>query len=165
MRNGTATFANGPANLLNNEPKNPPDWISLEMWALESFISVDILLLKAFLSFVFCLVVSSLVVSNNSWGRSFPSNIFELILKVVPVLFLTAVFSFVSCVFVNFTFIYCIQQFICNCNTFVVPLENCQTVSFFWLFESVVNYYSCIFYCWFYFTSRNILLNYSWISI
>ena len=24
---GTATFINGPANLLNNEPKNPLDWI------------------------------------------------------------------------------------------------------------------------------------------
>ena len=22
---GTATFINGPANLLNNDPKNPPD--------------------------------------------------------------------------------------------------------------------------------------------
>ena len=32
-----ATFTNGPANLLNNDPKNPPDWIILEIWALESF--------------------------------------------------------------------------------------------------------------------------------
>ena len=28
---GTATFVNGPANLLNNDPKNPPDWIILEI--------------------------------------------------------------------------------------------------------------------------------------
>ena len=34
---GIATFINGPANLLNNYPKNPPDWIILEMWALEKF--------------------------------------------------------------------------------------------------------------------------------
>ena len=27
-----ATFINGPANLLNNNPKNPPDWIILEIW-------------------------------------------------------------------------------------------------------------------------------------
>ena len=24
---GTANFINGPANLLNDDPKNPPDWI------------------------------------------------------------------------------------------------------------------------------------------
>ena len=29
---GTATFISGPANLL--DPKNPPDWIILEMSAL-----------------------------------------------------------------------------------------------------------------------------------
>ena len=77
---------------LNNDPKNPPDWIILEIGALESFKSVDILLLKTFFSFVVCLVVS-----HNSCGRSFPLNIFKLILRVVAVLFLTAVFSF-SCV-------------------------------------------------------------------
>ena len=27
---GTATFINGPANLLNNDPKNPPEWIILK---------------------------------------------------------------------------------------------------------------------------------------
>ena len=31
---GIATFINGPAILLNNDPKNPPDWIILEIWAL-----------------------------------------------------------------------------------------------------------------------------------
>ena len=34
---GIASFINGPANLLNKDPKNPPDWIILEIWALESF--------------------------------------------------------------------------------------------------------------------------------
>ena len=29
--NGTATFINGPANLLNKEPKNPPDLIILDI--------------------------------------------------------------------------------------------------------------------------------------
>ena len=38
----TAIFINGQANLLNNDPKNPPDWIILEIWALESFKSVDV---------------------------------------------------------------------------------------------------------------------------
>ena len=28
---GTAIFINGPANLLNNDPKNPPNWIILEI--------------------------------------------------------------------------------------------------------------------------------------
>ena len=30
---GTGTFINGPANSLNNDPKNPPDWIISEIWA------------------------------------------------------------------------------------------------------------------------------------
>ena len=34
---GIATFINGTANLLNNDAKNPPDWIVLEICALESF--------------------------------------------------------------------------------------------------------------------------------
>ena len=55
--NGNAVFDNGPSSLL----KNTPDWIILEIWVLENFKSADILLLKAFLSFVFCLVVN-----NNS---------------------------------------------------------------------------------------------------
>ena len=72
---GIATFIYGPANLLNNDAKNPPDWIILEIWALESFESVDILLFKAFLNFVFCLVVN-----NNSWGKLFSLNIFSKLL-------------------------------------------------------------------------------------
>ena len=76
---GIATFINGLANLLNNDPKNPPDLIILEIWAVESFKSADISLLKAFLSSVFCLVVST-----NSCGKSFPSNT----LNLFPELFL-----------------------------------------------------------------------------
>ena len=86
---GIVIFINGPANLLNNYSKNHPDWIILEIWALKSFKLVDILLLKTFLRFVFWLVVN-----NNSFGKLFQLNIFKLILKVVPVLSLTAVFSF-----------------------------------------------------------------------
>ena len=56
---GIATFISGPASLLNNDPKNPPDWIILEICALESFKSVEILLLKVFLNFVFCLVINN----------------------------------------------------------------------------------------------------------
>ena len=95
----TATFFNGPANLLSNYPTNSPDWIILEISALESFRSVDILLLNTFLSFVFCLIVN-----NNSWGRSFPSSILKLILRVAPTLFLKGVFSFFNRVSDNLTF-------------------------------------------------------------
>ena len=28
---GTTTFINVTANLLSNEPKNPPDWITLDI--------------------------------------------------------------------------------------------------------------------------------------
>ena len=31
---GIATFFNGPASLLNNNSKNPPDWIILELCEL-----------------------------------------------------------------------------------------------------------------------------------
>ena len=78
---------------------DPPDWIILEISALGSFKSVDILLLNAFLNFVFCVVVN-----NKSCVKWFPLNIFKLILKVVPVLSLTAVFSFSSWVSDNLTF-------------------------------------------------------------
>ena len=57
----TATFINEPANVLKNYPKNLSDWIILEIWASESFVSVDILLLSPFPNFVFCLAVN-----NNS---------------------------------------------------------------------------------------------------
>ena len=73
---GITTYINGPANLLNNDPENPRGWIILKIWDLESFKSVDILLLKAFLNFVFVLLF----------------------------LVLTAVFSFFSCVSENLTF-------------------------------------------------------------
>ena len=51
----TAIFINGPADLLNKDPKNPPDLIILLICALESFMSTDVLLLKACLSFDFVL--------------------------------------------------------------------------------------------------------------
>ena len=34
--NGTANFFNGPAILLNNEPKNPPNWIILDTWVYKT---------------------------------------------------------------------------------------------------------------------------------
>ena len=108
--NGTATFIKGPANFLNNEPKNPPDWITLDIWALKSFILIDILFSNAFLNFDFCLVVY-----NNSWSKLSPLNILILILKVSHVLFLTAVFNLFNRESDNLTstlLLYCIQPFI-----------------------------------------------------
>ena len=95
---GTATFVNGPENLLNDDPKIPPDWIILDISALESFISVDIWFSNTFLKIVFCLVVN-----NNSWGKLFPLNILIFTLKVTPVLFLTTDFSLFNCEFDNLT--------------------------------------------------------------
>ena len=77
--NGTAAFINGPANLHNIEPKNPSDWIILDIWALGNFISVGILFSIAFLYLVVCLFVN-----NNSWGKLFPVSILIFILKVNP---------------------------------------------------------------------------------
>ena len=44
------------SKLDNQQSKGPPDWIILDIWALLTFISVDILLAKAFLVLVVCLV-------------------------------------------------------------------------------------------------------------
>ena len=79
---GTATFIDGPANLLSNEPKNPPDWIILDIYVLGRSISVDILFSNAFVNFIFCLVVN-----NNSCVKLFPLNILIFILKLGPVYF------------------------------------------------------------------------------
>ena len=51
--------------LPKQKPKDPPDLITLDIWALVSFISVDILLAKTFLILVVCFVVR-----NNSCGNS-----------------------------------------------------------------------------------------------
>ena len=59
---GTATFINGPTNLLNNDPKKYPDLIILLICALKSFISADVLLLKDFLALFF---VSFLVIIHE----------------------------------------------------------------------------------------------------
>ena len=59
--NGIATFINGPANLLSNLPKNPPDCMNFFILALLNFISVAKLLLIPLRNLVFCLVVN-----NNS---------------------------------------------------------------------------------------------------
>ena len=40
LANGIATFINGPANLLNNLPKNPPDCITFLICVLLNFIAV-----------------------------------------------------------------------------------------------------------------------------
>ena len=84
LTNGIATFINGPANLLNNLPKKPPDCINFFICALLNFISVAKLLLIAFLSLVFCLVVN-----NNSCRSSSLLKFLMLNLNIAPSLDLT----------------------------------------------------------------------------
>ena len=67
-------FINWPTILLNNEPENPPDWIILDIWALESFISVDILFSKAFHNLVFCLVVKGYLCYKTITSQKTPSE-------------------------------------------------------------------------------------------
>ena len=50
----------------NLEPKYPPYWVILDIWALLSFISVDILLAKTFLILVVCFVVRYNSCDNSS---------------------------------------------------------------------------------------------------
>ena len=71
--------------LPNQEPKDQPDWIILDIWAIQSFISVEILLAKAFLTLVVCLVVT-----NNSYRNSLSSKFFLFSLNIAPVLFFPA---------------------------------------------------------------------------
>ena len=89
LANGNATFINGPANLLNNLPKNPPDCIIFFISVLLNFISVAELLLRAFLNLVFCLVVN-----NNSCGSSSLLKFLITNLNVALLLDLTAFFNF-----------------------------------------------------------------------
>ena len=56
---GTATFINGPAILLSNEPKKPPKLVILDIWVLDSFIPADKMFSNAFLGLVFCLAVNN----------------------------------------------------------------------------------------------------------
>ena len=59
-------------NLLDQKPKDLPVWIILDIWALSSFTSVDILLSKVFLTlFVW------LVVKNNLCGNSLSSKLVD----------------------------------------------------------------------------------------
>ena len=84
--------------LANQEAKDPPDWIILDIWASLSFISVEILLGKAFLNFVFYLGDR-----NNLCGNFLCSKFFLLSLNIVLVLFFAADFKFFNCVSVSLT--------------------------------------------------------------
>ena len=123
----------------------------LEIWPIESFISVDILPLNTFVNF-FCLDIN-----NISWSRSSLSNIFKLILKVVPLLFLTLVFSLLSCVSAIFTFDLLYSNLYTNYKTYIFSINRLLLLLF---FKNMVNYQYCICNCCFYFISKNDLLNF-----
>ena len=90
LANGNATFINGPANLLNNLPENPPDCIIFFICALLNLISVAELLLIGLRNLVFCLVVN-----NNSCGFPFLLKFLIPNLNVAPSLDLTVFFKFI----------------------------------------------------------------------
>ena len=62
------------SNLLDQKPKDLPDWIILDIWALLSFTSVDILLSKVFLSLFICLVVKNNLCCNSSSSKLVNQN-------------------------------------------------------------------------------------------
>ena len=55
--------------LPNQEPKDPPDWIILDIWLLLSFISVEILLVKSFFILVVCVTVRNKSCGNSSSSK------------------------------------------------------------------------------------------------
>ena len=58
LAKGIAIFVSASFLKLRNEkPKDPPDWMILDIWALLSFISIDRLLANAFLILVVYLVL------------------------------------------------------------------------------------------------------------
>ena len=77
--------------LPNQEQKDQHDWIILDIWAIQSFISVETLLAKAFLTLVVCRVVT-----NNLCSNSLSSKFFLFSLNIVPVLFFPAKFNLLT---------------------------------------------------------------------
>ena len=70
LAKGIAKFS---SNLLpklpNQEPKDPPDWVILDIWLLPSFISVEILLVKSFFILVVCVIVRNKSCGNSSSSK------------------------------------------------------------------------------------------------
>ena len=88
--------------LPNQEPKDPPNWIILDIRALVYSVSVDILLAEAFLILAVCLVVR-----NDSYRSYLSSKLFLFNLNIVLVLFFAAAFNLFSCIFVRLTLVSC----------------------------------------------------------
>ena len=57
--------------LSNQDPKDPPDWIILDICALLSYIFIDMLLVQVFLDLVVCLFAR-----NNSCDNFSSSKVF-----------------------------------------------------------------------------------------
>ena len=76
LSKGIAMFVSGFfPKLSNQKPKDPPDWNILDIWALLSFISVGILLAKASVNLVICLVVKNNSCDNSSSSKFFLFNL------------------------------------------------------------------------------------------
>ena len=120
----TALFPKLP----NQEPKDLPDWIILDIWALLSFISVDIFLAKAFLILVICFGVR-----NNSCDNSSSLKFFLFSLNIVRASFFAADYNLFNCAFVNLTLslLDCLPLFILH---FLVNI----LILFLWFFSKIV---------------------------
>ena len=100
---GYPVFSNGP----RSQPRNPPDYIILDIWVFDNLISFDDLSAKALRKFT-----TWLLVNNNLWGKlvSSPPIIFDHNLKTTSVLFFIADDNLLSCEFDSLTFkmLYCV---------------------------------------------------------
>ena len=100
---GNPVFSNGPRSL----PRNPPDYIILDIWAFDNVISVDKQFSKTIRRFATCLLI------NNNLRRKFVSSsptIFDDNLKTISVSFFIADFNLSSCEFNSLTLklLYCV---------------------------------------------------------
>ena len=88
-----------PIALLNVWPKNLLNWMILDNWALLSFISLELLFVRAFIILIFlsCLVRNNSRVNYSYW------KYFVVILTIVLVLFFAAYCNLFNCVFVSLT--------------------------------------------------------------
>ena len=119
----TATFIVS-SNLPNKVPRNPPNLIILNIWALHQ---LAYYWWKHCLFWLFCLHVK-----NNSWGSSSDWIFFSLLFLVLFLFFfLAADLSFFSCIFVSLTFIS--SQFLIFWKAAALPCEN-TLVLLLWFF-------------------------------
>ena len=99
LTKGIAIFASASfPKLPNQESKDQSGWNILDMWALLSFISVEILLAKGFLILAISYLIVFLDVRNNSCSNSLSLKFFSSNYNIVPVLLFATYFKLFNCV-------------------------------------------------------------------